>query len=154
VRATAAYLDGAAHVSLQLMGLIGLDNAYPGVFRLDQRLNARGRDVVAALRRECADGPTARAMAGTSLADYTVDGSALGQMAEDPQIAQVLAANRLTDQPLPTVPVYQSHATADEIVQLTQAQELHRKRCAAGLTTRLDLLAGNHAAGGARTVST
>jgi pimeloyl-ACP methyl ester carboxylesterase len=150
VHVAAASLDGTTYVYLQLMGLIGLANAYPDDFPLDQWLNPRGEQVMAQLRRECVDGPTARAIAGTSLANFTVEGSTLDQFAQDPQVAQVLAANRLTDQPVPTIPVYQSHARADEIVPLAQAEELHQAWCAAGVTTRLDLLAGHHgtAAGG------
>jgi predicted esterase len=154
LQAVAGSLDGTSHVYLELMAIVGLANAYPDAIQLDHVFNERGEQVIAKLRNECADGATAHAVAGTSLADYTIDGRTLGKLAqEDARIAEVLAANRLTDRPAPTIPVRQSHATADEVVQLAQAQALHQAWCAAGVTTRLDLLVGNHATGGAESTS-
>ena len=64
----------------------------------------------------------------------------------------MFAANRLGDQHAPTVPVYQSHAAADEIVQLAQAQQLHTDWCAKHVITRLDLLPGEHITGGVESI--
>jgi Secretory lipase len=147
VQAVGAGLDGTPNVYFELIGVVGLDNAYPDAFRLHERLNERGRQVVAGLRSECVGGPTQLAVAGTSIADYTVDGSTMDDLAREPKIARALAGNRLADRPAPTVPVYQSHAAADEIVQLAQAQDLHRAWCAARVTTRLDLVPGEHVTG-------
>ena len=147
--AAAEALDGSAHVYLELMALMGLAAAYPDALDLDELLNDRGRAAEAGLRRECVDGPTARSLAGMTLADHTRGGRSLEDLARRPRVAAVLTANRLADQPAPTVPIYQTHAAADEVVAIGQAQELHRTWCAAGVTTRLDVLPGDHATGGA-----
>jgi hypothetical protein len=147
VRAVAESLDGTPTAYFELLGIVGLANAYPEAFDLDERLNERGKAMVAALSSECVGGPSTLSAAGTSLRDYTVDGAGLAELAQDPAIAQVLADNQLAARPAPTVPVYQSHAALDEIVQPAQATELHEAWCAAGVTTRYDLLPAEHVTG-------
>jgi hypothetical protein len=51
------------------------------------------------------------------------------------------------------VPVYQDHAAGDEIVQPAQAAALHQAWCAAGVTTRYDLLPAEHVTGGAESIA-
>jgi hypothetical protein len=148
VQAVAESLDGTPTAYFELIGIVGLANAYPDVFRLDERLNERGRRLVEALSDECVGGPSTLSTAGTSIADYTADGSTLADLAQDPKIAQVMAENQLAARPAPTVPVYQSHAALDEIVQPAQARALHEAWCAAGVTTRYDLLPAEHVTGG------
>jgi hypothetical protein len=136
VQAVADSLDGTPTAYFELLGIVGLANAYPDAFDLDERLNERGQAMVAALSSECVGGPSTLSTAGTSLRDYTVDGAGLAELAQDPEIARVLADNQLATRPAPTVPVYQSHAAFDEIVQPAQATALHQAWCAAGVTTR------------------
>ena len=145
--ALAQSLDGGPAAYFGLLGVIGLDAAYPDAVRLDERLNTRGQQVVAQLRSECVGGPGTLATAFTSVADYTTDGATLAQLLAEPGIAAVLAENDLAARPAPTVPTYQSHAAADEVVALGQAQDLHATWCAAGVTTRLDLLPAEHVTG-------
>ncbi|KQS69249.1 lipase family protein [Modestobacter sp. Leaf380] len=145
-------LDGGPNAYFGLLGIVGLDAAYPDAVRLDERLDPRGRQVVAGLRSECVGGPTMLATAGTSLSDYTTDGSGVAELLQEPAIAAVLAENRLADRPAPTVPTYQSHAAFDQVVALGQAQQLHDTWCAAGVTTRLDLLPAEHVTGGVQSV--
>lgn len=145
--ALAQSLDGGPAAYFGLLGVIGLDAAYPDAIRLDERLNDRGRAVVAQLRTECVGGPGTLSTAFTSVSDYTADGSTLAQLLAEPAIAAVVAENDLAARPAPTVPVYQSHAAADEVVALGQAQDLHTTWCAAGVTTRLDLLPAEHVTG-------
>lgn len=145
--ALAQSLDGGPAAYFGLLGVIGLDAAYPDAIRLDERLNDRGRAVVAQLRTECVGGPGTLSTAFTSVSDYTADGSTLAQLLAEPAIAAVVAENDLAARPAPTVPVYQSHAAADEVVALGQAQDLHATWCAAGVTTRLDLLPAEHVTG-------
>ena len=145
--ALARSLDGGPAAYFGLLGVIGLDAAYPDAVRLDERLNARGQQVVAQLRTECVGGAGTLGTAFTSVADYTADGATLEQLLAEPDIAAVVAENDLATRPAPTVPVYQSHAAADEIVALGQAQDLHETWCAAGVTTRLDLLPAEHVTG-------
>ena len=146
--ALAQSLDGGPAAYFGLLGVIGLDAAYPDAIGLDERLNARGQQVVAQLRSECVGGAGTLTTAFASVSDYTTDGSTLEQLMAEPEIAAVLAENDLSTRPVPTVPIYQSHAAADEIVALGQAQDLHATWCAAGATTRLDLLPGDHVTGG------
>ena len=146
--ALAQSLDGGPAAYFGLLGVIGLDAAYPDAIRLDERLNARGQQVVAQLRSECVGGAGTLGTAFTSIADYTADGSTLEQLLAEPEIAAVIAQNDLSTRPVPTVPIYQSHAAADEVVALGQAQDLHATWCAAGVTTRLDLLPAEHVTGG------
>ncbi|GHE08279.1 lipase family protein [Klenkia taihuensis] len=145
--ALARSLDGGPAAYFGLLGVIGLDAAYPEAIRLDERLNDRGRALVAQLRTECVGGPGTLASAFTSVQDYTADGSTLEQLLAEPDIAVVVAANDLGARPAPAVPVYQSHAAADEVVALGQAQQLHATWCTAGATTRLDLLPAEHVTG-------
>jgi predicted esterase len=145
--ALAQSLDGGPAAYFGLLGVIGLDAAYPDAVRLDERLNARGQQVVAQLRSECVGGAGTLTTALTSISDYTTDGSTLEQLLAEPAIAAVVAANDLAARPVPTVPIYQSHAAADEVVALGQAQDLHATWCAAGATTRLDLLPAEHVTG-------
>ncbi|GAA4324232.1 hypothetical protein GCM10023162_30830 [Klenkia terrae] len=130
-------------------GLLSGLTVTPDAIRLDERLNARGQQVVAQLRSECVGGAGTLGTAFTSIADYTADGSTLEQLLAEPEIAAVIAQNDLSTRPVPTVPIYQSHAAADEVVALGQAQDLHATWCAAGVTTRLDLLPAEHVTGGA-----
>lgn len=145
--ALARSLDGGPAAYFGLLGVIGLDAAYPDAIRLDERLDDRGRALVAQLRSECVGGPGTLASAFTSVQDHTADGSTLDQLLAEPDIAAVIAANDLGARPAPTVPVYQSHAGADEVVALGQAQQLHETWCAAGVTTRLDVLPAEHVTG-------
>lgn len=153
VQAVAASLDGTATAYFELLGIVGMANAYPDAFRLDERLNERGRQMVAALMSECVGGPSTLGAAGTSISDYTVDGATLDDLAQDPAIARVLADNQLATRPAPTVPVYQDHAAGDEIVQPAQATALHQAWCAAGVTTRYDLLPAEHVTGGVESIA-
>jgi hypothetical protein len=147
VQAVADSLDGTPMAYFELLGIVGLANAYPEAFDLDERLNERGKAMVAALSSECVGGPSTLSAAGTSISDYTVDGSGMADLAQEPAIARVLADNQLAARPAPTVPVYQSHAALDEIVQPAQATALHEAWCAAGVTTRYDLLPAEHVTG-------
>jgi hypothetical protein len=153
VQAVADSLDGTATAYFELLGIVGMANAYPDAFRLDERLNERGRQMVAGLMSECVGGPTTLSAAGTSISDYTVDGATLDDLAQDPAIARVLADNQLAVRPAPVVPVYQSHAAGDEIVQPAQATALHQAWCAAGVTTRYDLLPAEHVTGGVESIA-
>jgi hypothetical protein len=153
VQAVADSLDGTPTAYFELLGIVGLANAYPDAFDLDARLNERGKAMRAALSSECVGGPSTLSAAGTSISDYTVDGASLADLAQDPEIAQVMAENQLAARPAPTVPVYQSHAAGDEIVQPAQATALHEAWCAAGVTTRYDLLPAEHVTGGVESLA-
>ncbi len=93
--ALARSLDGGPAAYFGLLGVIGLDAAYPDAIRLDERLDDRGRAVVAQLRTECVGGPGTLATAFTSVQDHTADGSTLDQLLAEPDIAAVIAANDL-----------------------------------------------------------
>jgi predicted esterase len=152
LQAVGQTLDRSANEYFGLLGLVGLNNAYPDAFHLDSRLNARGQAVFAGLRSDCVGGLSEVATAFTSISDYLANGETAQQLAAEPKIAAVFRANLLAAQPAPRVPTYQSHAAADEIVQLAQAQQLHATWCSEHVTTRLDLLPGEHVTGGVESI--
>ncbi|WP_329056202.1 lipase family protein [Amycolatopsis sp. NBC_01488] len=139
-------LDGSLiGEGLQLYALIGLQQAYPGRFPLDDSLSVAGKATEAALKTQC----VVQTLAGFPLkkfSDYST-GETIRQFDARPDVAAVYAENNLTTRPAPTVPVFQYHAALDEIVPLGQAQALNRAWCSAGVRTVFALVPGDHIAG-------
>jgi secretory lipase len=139
-------LDGSLiGEGLQLYALIGLQQAYPGRFPLDDSLSAAGKATEAALKTQC----VVQTLAGFPLkkfSDYST-GETIRQFDARPDVAAVYAENNLITRPAPTVPVFQYHAALDEIVPLGQAQALNRAWCSAGVRTVFALVPGDHIAG-------
>jgi len=122
-------LDGTAFVGLMFLAAVGYDAAYPEL-DLDKYLNDRGRELMAKARNLClvsVDGIST--LVGTffkKISDYTTSNPL-----DTPEWQQRLAANRLGGT-APAVPVLQTHAVYDEMVQFAQADTLHKAWCAKG----------------------
>ncbi len=128
--AVASMLDGSAFLSLELMTAVGYNTAYPEL-NLDSYLNQAGKDLLKTAEKTClvsVDG--FGQIAGTAfhhVSDYTTS---------DP-LANSTWKARLNENKLgsgkPTVPVFQYHASSDEMVQFAQADALHKTYCAKGV---------------------
>lgn len=145
LKATAEFLDGTTFVAFALMASLGLDAAYPEL-NLDSYLNDRGRDLVAVGEQTCLatlDGfaTLLGETAETRLDDY-VTTNPLGT----PPWQARLAENKLGETN-PSVPVFQYHAEADEIVPFDQAAELRRTWCSRGVDLTWEIIPFEHALG-------
>jgi hypothetical protein len=146
VRNVAESLDGSAiGEGLQLYALIGLQQAYPGRFPLDRSLSAAGKDTVAALKTQCVV-QTLASFPLKKFSDYST-GQTIQQFDAQPDVASVYAENNLSTRPAPQVPVYQYHASLDEIVPIGQARALNHTWCSEGVRTVFTVVPGDHVTG-------
>jgi hypothetical protein len=146
VQNVAESLDGSLiGEGLQLYALIGLQQAYPNRFPLDDSLSAAGKATEASLKTQC----VVQTLAGFPLkkfSDYST-GETIQQFDARPDVAAVYAENNLITRPAPTVPVFQYHAGLDEIVPLGQAQALNHAWCTEGVRTVFTTVPGDHITG-------
>ncbi|MFL6114883.1 MAG: lipase family protein [Catenulispora sp.] len=146
IQNVAESLDGSlAGEGLQLYALIGLQQAYPTQFRLDDSLSAVGKATEASVKTQC----VVQSLVGYPLkkfSDYST-GATIQQFDAQPDIASVYAQNNLITRPAPTVPVFQYHAALDEIVPIGQAQALNHTWCAEGAHTTFTVVPGDHITG-------
>lgn len=119
-------LDGGPGSGLLLAAAVGLNRAYPQL-RLDQILNARGKEAAAEVASECV-GQIASTYAFKRLADYSRVPDPLGL----PAVRAVLAAN-LLGRRTPTAPMHIYEATNDELIPLKDVQALVANYCRHGL---------------------
>ncbi|GAA2606310.1 lipase family protein [Actinomadura fulvescens] len=129
LRAVADNLDGSLFIALMFMAAVGYDTAYPEL-NLDRYLNDRGRALLAKAKDVCLlsfDGvATLFDTAFKKISDYTTTNPL-----QTPEWRARLDANKL-GATAPSVPVFQPHATFDQIIPLKQADELHKSWCAKG----------------------
>ncbi|MEU5876778.1 lipase family protein [Spirillospora sp. NPDC047279] len=129
LRAVAEGLDGSLFIALMFMAAVGFDAAYPEL-DLDRYLNDRGRELLAKAKDVClvsVDGvSTFIDTAFKKISDYTT-----GNPLETAEWRAKLDANKLGST-APSAPVFQPHATFDQIIPLKQADDLHRAWCAKG----------------------
>jgi hypothetical protein len=126
----ASMLDGSAFLSFELMTAVGYNKAYPEL-NLASYLNTAGKDLLTTAIDTClvsVDGfGQIVGTANKHVSDFTTSNP----------LANPLWQARLNENKLgngkPTVPVYQYHAAADEIVQFAQADTLHKTYCAKGV---------------------
>ncbi|MEU4675338.1 lipase family protein, partial [Amycolatopsis sp. NPDC023774] len=146
VQDVAESLDGSLiGEGLQLYALIGLQQAYPGSFPLDEALSATGEATEDSVKSQC----VVQTLAGFPLkkfSDYST-GETIQQFDTRPDVAAVYAENNLITRPAPTVPVFQYHAALDEIVPIGQAQTLNRTWCTHGARTVFTVVPGDHITG-------
>lgn len=117
---------GAAAV---LVGLIGLDRAYPGE-NLRQYLNEAGRQAFATSQRDCL-GDAIGKYAGRSWRDFAVAPDVL----ERPAVAALLRrVSPLHRDGVPAAPVYDYHGTDDELAPIGPDRAMVERWCAAGVT--------------------
>jgi hypothetical protein len=120
-------LEGSQGFGLLAYSLIGLDNAYPEL-DLDSYLNEEGRAVFAEMEQNACTLELLIDYAGDTLSEYTTSSPVL----TPPWMARV-GENKLGASPIP-VPVLQYHATADELVDFSQAEALRDDYCALGVS--------------------
>jgi hypothetical protein len=139
-------LNGNAGAAFMLYGFVGGAQAYPSQIPLYAEANAAGLAAFAAVKTQCVD-TSLTAFAFKNISSYLKGGMTLAQFENQPGVAAVLRQNNLGAQPAPTVPVFQYHASADEIVNVLQATALHQTWCSKGVKTTFALVPGDHVAG-------
>ncbi|GAA0601900.1 lipase family protein [Kutzneria viridogrisea] len=118
-------LDGHKGFGLLAYSLIGLDNAYPDL-KLDSYLTDTGRTEFAKLQQTSCTLELLLNYKDKKLQDYTTSSPVL----TPPWLARV-GENKLGGTP-PKVPVFEYHATGDDLVDYSQAAALHATYCKAG----------------------
>lgn len=141
-------LDGGPGAGLLLIALVGLDRAFPDI-GLRSKLDDTGRADADRLAATCITEPAFRSVAGVRVSDITVGHRSYDDLAREPAIRAAADVSNLVAAPAPRVPVYQFHATGDEVVPFPVAQDLHRTWCAAGAAATLETVPGGHLEGAA-----
>jgi pimeloyl-ACP methyl ester carboxylesterase len=119
-------LDGKPGFGVFAYALLGLDQAYPEL-GLDSFLSPNGRAKLAEMKRSACTFELLTTYANQKIADYTISPGYIR-----PAWVARLNENKLGVSP-PRVPVFQYHATGDQLVQFAQADALHEAYCAAGV---------------------
>ncbi|MGK3208757.1 lipase family protein [Amycolatopsis sp. MEPSY49] len=119
-------LDGKFGFGVFAYALLGLDQAYPEL-QLDSFLSDNGRAKLAEMKQSACTFELLTTYANQKIADYTT-----GPGYIKPAWVARLNENKLGGTP-PRVPVFQYHATGDQLVQFAQADALHKAYCAAGV---------------------
>lgn len=143
--ATAQNLDGDVGEGLLLAANVGIDQAYPKLFKLDSLLNDAGRAAVQTIKGQCV-GETLATYAGHSLSEYSKDSKTLDQLVVRKGIKKVFRLNKL-GLGKPKVPVLQYHSLSDDIVPLGQAVDLRDTYCHKGVIEQFTTYPGNHVTG-------
>lgn len=133
-------LDGYLGFGFLAFAAVGLDAAYPDL-RLDSFLNATGRTQLADAKKNACTAELLLNYAFKKIGDFTTSNPLA-----TPQWQARLAQNKLGAHP-PRVPVFQYHASTDEIVNTPQAEALHRAYCAAGVREQWTTYPAEHATG-------
>ena len=119
-------LDGKFGFGVFAYALLGLDQAYPEL-QLDSFLSDNGRAKLAEMKQSACTFELLTTYANQKIADYTT-----GPGYIKPAWVARLNENKLGGTP-PRVPVFEYHATGDQLVQFAQADALHKAYCAAGV---------------------
>jgi hypothetical protein len=122
-------IDGGPFAGLGFGAIVGISRGYPEA-DLPSVLNAAGRQLVSDVASACVYELAAR-YPYRSLDEFTTVPDAVRL----PQFAGVLAATRL-GQAVPAAPVFNYHATHDELVPVATADALVAGYCAAGVPVR------------------
>jgi hypothetical protein len=133
-------LDGYLGFGFLAFASIGLDAAYPDL-KLDSFLNDTGRQQLGDAKKNACTVELLLNYSFKKISDFTTS-NPLGT----PQWQARLAQNKLGAHP-PRVPVFQYHASTDEIVNTPQAETLHRTYCAAGVREQWATYVAEHATG-------
>ncbi|WP_329405831.1 lipase family protein [Nocardia vinacea] len=121
--------EGAAS-PLVIATLAGIDAEYPEV-GIASLLNPQGTQVFSRIRQMCTE-QSLTSLAFTSLRSLSAAPDLLG----DPRVADVLARNTL-GRFVPRVPIYSFHGVLDEIVPVSQADDMTRQWCAGGANVQI-----------------
>ncbi|WIX90142.1 lipase family protein [Amycolatopsis sp. DG1A-15b] len=133
-------LDGYIGFGFLAFAAVGLDAAYPDL-KLDSFLNDTGRQQLTDAKKNACTAELLLNYSFKKISDFTTS-NPLGT----PQWQARLAQNKLGAHP-PRVPVFQYHASTDEIVNTPQAETLHRAYCAAGVREQWTTYLAEHATG-------
>ncbi|MGW3962688.1 lipase family protein [Amycolatopsis sp. NPDC005003] len=133
-------LDGYLGFGFLAFASVGLDAAYPDL-KLDSFLNDTGRQQLGDAKKNACTAELLLNYSFKKISDFTTS-NPLGT----PQWQARLAQNKLGAHP-PRVPVFQYHASIDEIVNTPQAETLHRAYCAAGVREQWTTYLADHASG-------
>ena len=117
----------------------GLIRAFPGAGIQDQ-LNAAGKQAMTSLSAQCVQGIFS--YAGKHLDDYTTSSDVIDQPA-----FQALLAHEKLGQSAPHFPIFNYHATSDEIVPYAQDQVLVHYYCSQGVDVSHATFAADHVSG-------
>jgi hypothetical protein len=128
IKATLNAFNGTDAGGGIVVGLVGLDRSYPG-WHLEQYLNAAGRQVLAANQSACiAD--TVASYPFLNISNYVSNPN----FENLPQLtAELHSASPLWIPGTPSAPVYDYHATGDELAPVGPDRELAARYCAAGV---------------------
>jgi hypothetical protein len=137
--ATARYNDGGAAFGLVMLATGGLIRAFPGAGIQDQ-LNAAGKAAFTSLSTQCVQGIFS--YAGKHLDDYTTSPGVIDQ-----PTFQALLAHEKLGQSAPHFPIFNYHATSDEIVPYAQDQALVHYYCSHGVNVTHATFPADHVSG-------
>ena len=133
-------LDGYVGFGFLAFASLGLDAAYPDL-KLDSFLNDTGRQQLNDAKQNACMLELLLNYSFKKISDYTTKNPL-----STPQWQARLAQNKLGANP-PRVPVFQYHASTDEIVNTPQADALHRTYCAAGVREQWQTYVSDHITG-------
>lgn len=133
-------LDGYVGFGFLAFAAAGLDFAYPDL-KLDSYLNETGREDLADARQNDCVVELLTKYPFKRISDYTHT-DPLGT----PQWQERLAENKLGQGRI-NAPVFQYHATTDEIVNTPQAEALHETYCAKGMDVTWRTYPSDHLSG-------
>ncbi|QWF83831.1 lipase family protein [Amycolatopsis sp. CA-230715] len=119
-------LDGKFGFGVFAYALVGLDRAYPEL-KLDSFLSDNGRAKLAEMQKSACTFELLTTYANQKIADYTTSAGYI-----KPAWIARLNENKLGAAPI-KVPVFEYHATKDQLVQFAQADTLHKAYCSAGV---------------------
>lgn len=133
-------LDGYVGFGFLAFAALGLDSSYPDL-KLDSYLNETGRtDLAAARENDCVVELLAK-YPFKKISDYTHT-----DPLPTPEWQQRLAENKLGQGRI-NAPVFQYHATTDEIVNTPQAEALRATYCAKGMDVSWKTYPSDHLSG-------
>ncbi|MFL6089532.1 MAG: lipase family protein [Aeromicrobium sp.] len=128
IRATIDAFDGSVAGGAIPMGMHGLDRAYPQI-HIREHLNATGQGLFDATAADCINDAVAR-HPFLKVSDIEAEPNTL----DEPEIATMLNENSpLYRTGVPGAPVYEYHATNDELAPIGPARATLRKYCEAGV---------------------
>lgn len=140
---TAFFLDGSTGESFLLSAVIGLWQAYPNEFPVDDLVNSDGERAIETAGEQCVFESLFELM-NDELADYTLGNKSLTRLLKDLPDAkeavelQTLGSNRIS------VPLYAYHGEADEFIPLETAYALSEEYCERFDEVTFDLYPGEH----------
>lgn len=140
LRATFNAFNGTAFGGGIIVGFIGMNRSYPA-WHLDRYLNAAGRQLMAANQTDCINDAVA-SYPFLSAAPYL---SSPGVINSKPFVADLSAASPLYVSGAPREPVYDYHATGDELAPIGPDRQLVARYCEEGVPVdHVEIPIGEH----------